>query len=80
MLNQRCILAVVCMLSLSSTANAVTMLKQMPPPGSLRPGMTVLVDNGKCPKGQVLQVSAGSNMGNHSRGAKRTSVCITLSR
>jgi hypothetical protein len=37
-------------------------LKQEPPMGSMRGGETVLVDNGKCPKGQVMAVTGGNHV------------------
>jgi|EndMetStandDraft_4_1072995.scaffolds.fasta_scaffold1403512_2 hypothetical protein len=37
-------------------------LKQEPPMGSIRAGETVLVDNGKCPKGQVMAVTGGNHV------------------
>ena len=30
--------------------------------GSIRSGQTVLVDNGKCPKGQVMAVTGGNHV------------------
>jgi hypothetical protein len=37
-------------------------LRQEPPMGSIRAGETVLVDNGKCPKGQVMAVTGGNHV------------------
>ena len=37
-------------------------LKQEPPMGSIRAGETVLVDDGKCPKGQVMAVTGGNHV------------------
>jgi hypothetical protein len=36
-------------------------LKQEPPMGKLKPGETVRVDNGKCPSGQIMQVTGGDH-------------------
>ena len=45
---------------LAGTAHAQTVVKREPPMGTMRPGDVLLVDNGKCPKGQILRVTAGS--------------------
>lgn len=37
-------------------------LKQEPPMGSMRGGETVLVDNGKCPRGQLMAVTGGNHV------------------
>ena len=37
-------------------------LSAEPPPGALGVGQVVLVDNGQCGKGKVLQVTGGNNM------------------
>ncbi len=34
-----------------------------PPAGGLRSGQTVLVDDGKCPAGQITRVTGGDSMG-----------------
>jgi hypothetical protein len=44
----------------SATLQAQEIVKKEPPAGNLKRGMYVYVDNGKCPKGQLLQVSAGT--------------------
>ena len=49
--------AVVPTVGLASAASAV--LKEEPPMGKLKKGQRVLVDNGSCPKGQVLEVPTG---------------------
>ena len=46
---------------LGASADA-QVLKQEPPMGSIRAGETVLVDNGKCPKGQVMAVTGGNHV------------------
>ena len=48
-------------------------LKQEPPMGSIRAGETVLVDNGKCPKGQVMAVTGG----NHVKAGGKSNVVRT---
>jgi hypothetical protein len=50
------------MLMLSSAAWAdPPILKQEPPPGALKAGEVVLVDDGTCLAGQIKQVTGGSN-------------------
>ena len=36
-------------------------LKQEPPMGKLKPGEKVRVDNGKCPSGQIMEVTGGDH-------------------
>ena len=51
-----------CIVAASFVAPAYAeMLKQEPPMGKLMPGVKVLVDNGKCPKGQVQEVTGGDH-------------------
>ncbi|MBL8588907.1 MAG: hypothetical protein JNK46_10300 [Methylobacteriaceae bacterium] len=51
---------VICLALLASwPAAAVEIVKQEPAKGGLRYGEVVFVDNGKCPKGQVQQVTGG---------------------
>ena len=54
---------------LGASADA-QVLKQEPPMGSIRAGETVLVDNGKCPKGQVMAVTGG----NHTKAGGKNDV------
>ena len=52
-------------------------LKQEPPMGSIRAGETVLVDNGKCPKGQVMAVTGGNHVKAGGKGdVLRTRKCV----
>jgi hypothetical protein len=52
-------------------------LKQEPPMGSIRAGETVLVDNGKCPKGQVMAVTGGNHVkAGGKNNVVRTRKCI----
>ncbi|MBK9080560.1 MAG: hypothetical protein IPL88_00060 [Rhizobiales bacterium] len=55
----RLTLAVVAAGLFATPAVAVEILKQEPAKGALRYGESVLVDNGKCPKGQVQKVVGG---------------------
>ena len=45
---------------LAGAANAQQIVKEEPRAGALMPGQKILVDNGKCPKGQVQEVTGGS--------------------
>ena len=56
-------------LAVASTANAQTIVKQEPGAGGMRRGEILLVDNGKCPKGQIMQVTAGTMGSSGGRGA-----------
>jgi len=62
--------AALAILATAEIAAAQTIVKQEPPPGGLRRGQMVLVDDGSCPKGQIKQVIAGSE------GRKRTRSCV----
>ena len=46
---------------------AQEILKKEPPAGALRYGQIIYVDNGKCPKGQVMQVMGGHISANTKR-------------
>ena len=65
---------------LSTTLQAQTILKRDPPASTLRSGQVVLVDDGSCPKGQIKELTGGSNrtyMTNAiRRGFRRTHRCI----
>lgn len=56
---------------------AQTILKREPPMGALTDGQIVLVDNGRCPKGQIQQVTGGNHV--KAGGTKqivRTYACV----
>jgi len=65
-----------------ATSACAEILKREPPAGQLPAGVTVLVDDGRCPKGQIKEVTGGGNMGSGSyrsggtQGASRTRRCI----
>lgn len=64
------------MVLIGSPAGA-QVLKQEPPMGSIRAGETVLVDNGKCPKGQVMAVTGGNHVKAGGKGdVLRTRKCV----
>ena len=56
------IAAGVLLASALATANAAQVLKQEPPMGKLREGERVRVDNGKCPAGQIQEVTGGNHI------------------
>jgi hypothetical protein len=58
-------------------AAATKILKQEPPMGGLKLGQKVLVDDGKCPAGQVRQVIGGDHTKVGGRlQIERTSQCV----
>jgi len=72
-------LAVTVTLTLSAAAPAQTkILKQEPPMGALKEGQRVLVDDGKCPMGQIREVTGGNHVkvGGRDR-IERTWRCIS---
>jgi hypothetical protein len=64
----------------SLPVGAATVLREEPAKGKLPAGETVLVDNGRCPKGQIMEVKAGANRrlgtGAKLSGSERTHRCI----
>jgi hypothetical protein len=50
-----------------------TVVKQEPPPGTLKAGHKVLVDDGSCPAGQVKQVTGSS-----APGVPRKKECVPM--
>ena len=51
---------------------ATDTLKEVPKPGDLPHGKTVYVDDGKCPKGEIKEVTGGSQ----EKGLSRTVRCV----
>lgn len=49
-------------IALSSSAAAQGVVKREPPPWTLTPGSGIYVDDGKCGKGKIKLVRAGSSM------------------
>ena len=43
--------------ALAASAGAQQIQRSEPPPGQLKPGETVFVDDGRCPQGQVREVT-----------------------
>ena len=63
----------------ASSAFAVEILKKEPPAGALTAGQAVYVDNGRCPKGQVDQVGAGTLVGGgRTKTTPRTHTCVPI--
>ncbi len=48
-------------LSLVALPASAAVLKEEPPMGTLKPSERVLVDNGSCPRGQVLELIGGDH-------------------
>jgi len=65
-------------LLLAATAQAQTnVLKQEPRMGALKEGEVVLVDDGRCPKGQVRRVVGGNHVEvGGTKQVKRSSSCV----
>jgi hypothetical protein len=58
-----------------SAASAQAIYKQEPAPGEIRAGHKVLVDDGRCPKGQIKEVTGGTRV--HGQpGVQRVRTCI----
>ncbi len=47
---------------LAATPAPAQVLQREPPMGALTDGQTVLVDDGRCPRGQVMQVVGGNHV------------------
>jgi hypothetical protein len=62
------LMGLVMMAVVAGRAEAATeILKAEPPSGAMRYGQIIYVDDGKCPKGQVMQVMGGSISSNTKR-------------
>lgn len=59
----------------ASPALSQTIYKREPPPGELRTGHKILVDDGKCPRGQIKEVTGGTRV-NGMPGVERTRTCV----
>ncbi|WP_349236310.1 DUF6719 family protein [Bosea sp. AAP35] len=60
-------------------AAAQQIYSQEPAKGQIRSGQKVLVDNGRCPRGQLLEVSGGTNpglRGRHGQSTERSRRCV----
>lgn len=53
---------------IGSLVFAQQIVKSEPPVGSLSAGSYVYLDDGKCPKGQIMKVSAGKLAGHNKNG------------
>jgi hypothetical protein len=56
----------------ASAAQAQQVVTREPPLGALQPGQKILVDNGRCPKGQVQEVTGGTYPSQAQRNAAAT--------
>lgn len=61
-------------LTAAGGAAAQTIMKHEPPPGALKRGTVILVDDGSCPAGQIKEVTAGAGQGAGS--TPRTRRCV----
>ena len=59
-------------LALTACANASQPLTAEPPPGALKAGQVVYVDDGRCPAGQISRVAGAESLG----GSKRERSCV----
>jgi len=72
-------LATAALLAITASASAQQVLKHEPPQGGMRSGEVVLVDDGKCPKGMINKVTAGTQVARNPTlaGAQaRTRQCV----
>lgn len=66
-------------LAAATHAGAQEIYKKEPAKGLIRSGQKVLVDNGKCPKGQILEVTGGtlpSRNARHGQSTPRERRCV----
>lgn len=64
---------------LAGPAAAQQIHSREPAKGQILPGQRVLVDNGRCPRGYILEVTAGTNpglRGRHGQSTERQRRCI----
>ena len=72
----RILLCIMATVVFTTTAVAATqVLTSEPPEGALKAGKKVLVDNGSCPKGRILEVTGGGDR-NSGDGSRRIRRCI----
>lgn len=67
------------LLLLAGPAAAQQIYSREPAKGLILPGQKVLVDNGRCPRGQILEVTGGTNPGlraRHGQSTERERRCI----
>ena len=64
------LLSLAVVVSMTSAAAWADMLRQLPKDGVLSPGEVVLVDDGRCPAGEVKQVTGGNKAKNIPREVK----------
>lgn len=66
-------------LLLASQASAQPIYGREPAKGQIVAGQKVLVDDGRCPRGQILEVTGGTNpslRGRHGQSTERERRCI----
>jgi hypothetical protein len=69
-MNANGLLAFALFVSLTSTVAFADLPRQVPKDGTLSPGEVVLVDDGRCPAGEVKQVTGGNKAKNIPREVK----------
>lgn len=62
----------VSLILLAGPAAAQQIHSREPAKGLIGPGQKVLVDNGRCPRGQILEVTGGTNPGRRGRQGQST--------
>lgn len=71
------ILAGIGVLALTGAAWSQTLTRE-PPMGALKEGQTVYVDDGRCPKGQVMKVTGGNHVkAGGTQHTERRRSCVT---
>lgn len=64
------LLSLATLLSLTAAGASAELPRQVPKDGTLSPGEVVLVDDGRCPAGEVKQVTGGNKAKNIPREVK----------
>ena len=67
------------LIQLAGPAGAQQIYSREPAKGLILPGHKVLVDNGRCPRGYILEVTGGTNpglRGRHGQSTERERRCI----
>ncbi|TQI76682.1 hypothetical protein FHT98_4480 [Bosea sp. AK1] len=58
--------------ALADAAAAQQIYRHEPAKGLIRAGQKILVDDGRCPRGQILEVTGGTNPGLRARQGQST--------
>ena len=69
--------ACVAALVLVANVTSAETVKKEPPMGALKPGQVVMVDDGRCPAGQVMRVTGGDHVkAGGKRQVERQRTCV----